>query len=205
MPRCVRPKSVARGRNRSGVTNLACAIDRNHVWCRPGSAVVRHVLLRPWVVPAGEFRFRSVNDIRATPAPDRVLESRLGLGRKGKRRRRWLWVGLALLAAGAGTWFYLARGPAHTYVAKPVTRGTLAVTVSATGTLAPRNQVDVGAEVSGRIDKLMVDFNDRVKKGEVLARINTDQYVAQLQQAQASLAQAQATLQQSTLDSRPLC
>jgi HlyD family secretion protein len=84
-------------------------------------------------------------------------------------------------------------------VTKPVTRGTLAVTVSATGTLAPRNQVDVGAEVSGRIEKLMVDFNDHVKKGEVLALINTDQYAAQLQQARASLAQAEATLQQTSL------
>ncbi|HEY5047062.1 MAG TPA: efflux RND transporter periplasmic adaptor subunit [Rhizomicrobium sp.] len=141
----------------------------------------------------------TVNDIHTTPTPDRVLESRLGLGRKRKRRRRWLWIGLALLAVGIGTWFYLRGGPSHTYVTKPVTRGTLAVTVSATGTLAPRTQVDVGAEVSGRIDRLMVDFNDHVKKGEVLALINTDQYVAQLQQAKASLAQAQATLVQSTL------
>jgi HlyD family secretion protein len=141
----------------------------------------------------------SMNDIHAIPAPDRVLESRLGIGRKGKRRRHWLWAGLALLVLGGGTWFYVNRGPAHTYVTKPVARGTLAVTVSATGTLAPRNQVDVGAEVSGRIDKLNVDFNDHVKKGEVLALINTDQYLAQLQQAQASLAQAEATLQQTTL------
>ena len=40
------------------------------------------------------------------------------------------------------------------------------------------DQVDVGAEVSGRIDKLYVDFNDHVKKGEVLALINTDQLAA---------------------------
>ncbi|MBV8977912.1 MAG: efflux RND transporter periplasmic adaptor subunit [Alphaproteobacteria bacterium] len=89
------------------------------------------------------------------------------------------------------------RGTApHAYLFKPVSRGILAVNVSATGTLAPRDQVDVGAEVSGRIDKLEVDFNDHVKKGQVLARINTDQLVAQLQQAQATLEQAQATLAQ---------
>jgi len=52
---------------------------------------------------AGGVRVTFVNDIRATPTPDRVLESRLGLGRKGKRRRLWLWPGLALLVAGAGT------------------------------------------------------------------------------------------------------
>jgi HlyD family secretion protein len=140
-----------------------------------------------------------MNDVRATPTPDRMLESRLGLGRKRKRRRLWLWGGLTVLVIGVGTWFYLHSGPAHTYVTKPLERGTLAVTVSATGTLAPRNQVDVGAEVSGRIDKLNVDFNDHVKKGQVLALINTDQYLAQLQQARATLAQAQATLVQTTL------
>ncbi|HEY3638501.1 MAG TPA: efflux RND transporter periplasmic adaptor subunit [Rhizomicrobium sp.] len=140
-----------------------------------------------------------MNDIHTKPVPDRMLESRIGLGRKGKRRRIWLWVGLAVLLLAGASWLYLRGGPAHTYVTKQVSRGTLAVTVSATGTLAPRSQVDVGAEVSGRIDKLNVDFNDHVKKGQVLALINTDQYVAQLQQARATLAQAQATLQQTTL------
>jgi len=141
-----------------------------------------------------------VNDVHSRPLPDQALASRLGLGRKTRRRRRWLWIGGAILiVAVGGGWLYLRSGPAHTYITKPVARGLLAVNVSATGTLAPRDQVDVGAEVSGRIDKLEVDFNDHVKKGQVLARINTDQYMAQLQQAQASLAQAQATLEQSTL------
>ncbi len=70
--------------------------------------------------------------------------------------------------------------------------------VSATGTFAPRDQVDVGAEVSGRIDALYVDYNSPVKKGQLLARINTDQLEAQLGQAKATLAQAQATLLQSS-------
>jgi HlyD family secretion protein len=137
-----------------------------------------------------------VNDTHVAPAPDQDIASRLGLGRKGKRRKRWIWIGGAVgvvLIAGV---FMMRGGTAHTYVTKPVTRGTLAVTVSATGTLAPRDQVDVGAEVSGRIDVLTVDFNDHVTKGEVLARINTDQLKAQLQQARATLAQAEATLRQ---------
>ena len=141
-----------------------------------------------------------MNNVHAKPTPDRELESRLGLGRGGKQRRRWLWLAGTLAALVIGTvWYELRSGTGHTYVTQPVVRGTLAVNVSATGTLAPRDQVDVGAEVSGRIDKLFVDFNDHVKKGQVLALINTDQYVAQLQQAKASLAQAQATLRQSTL------
>ena len=151
------------------------------------------------VVSLGHLR-NSVTDVHTRPLADPLLASKLGIGRKGKRRRRWLWLGgaAAILAIGAG-WLWLRGAQAHAYVTKPITRGTLAVTVSATGTLAPRDQVDVGAEVSGRIDKLEVDFNDHVKKGQLLARINTDQYMAQLQQAEASLEQAKATLEQVKL------
>jgi HlyD family secretion protein len=140
-----------------------------------------------------------VTDTRLAPAPDQEMASRLGLDRKGRRWRWWIfWIVAILLVAGIG-FYVVSRGKAdHAYVFRPVTRGTLAVNVSATGTLAPRDQVDVGSEVSGKIDKLDADFNDHVKKGQVLARINTDQLVAQLQQAEATLEQAQATLDQMT-------
>jgi HlyD family secretion protein len=128
------------------------------------------------------------------------MADRLGLTRKGKRwRRRLIWGAVILLAVGGLAAVMLRGAPPHTYVTKAVTKGELAVTVSATGTLAPRDQVDVGSEVSGKIDKLEADFNDHVKKGQVLARINTDQLVAQLQQAEATLEQAQATLDQMTM------
>jgi HlyD family secretion protein len=140
-----------------------------------------------------------MNDTRSGLKPDQELASRLALGRRSKWRRRTFWIVVVLLVAGGAGWFVTRGAAAHTYITKPVARGLLAVSVSATGTLAPRDQVDVGAEVSGRIDKLYVDFNDHVKKGQVLALINTDQLVAQLQQAQATLAQAQATLEQSQL------
>ncbi len=78
-----------------------------------------------------------------------------------------------------------------------VVRGDLAVTIHASGTLAPREVVEVGAEISGRIDQVLVDFDDHVKKGQVLARINTEQLSAQLAQARATLAQAQATYDQA--------
>lgn len=137
-----------------------------------------------------------MNDARIFPTPDSDLTSKLGIGVKKSRRRRWWWIGggiVVVLIIGA---FMMRGGAAHTYATKAVSHGDLAVTVSATGTLAPRDQVDVGSEVSGKIDKLEADFNDHVKKGQVLARINTDQLVAQLQQAQAALDQAQATLAQ---------
>ncbi len=117
-----------------------------------------------------------MNKSKAGPGVDPLMASRLGLGARAGRRRLWLWAGAALIVVAAGAGYYLSRPPARAYVTQPITWGTLDVTVSATGTLAPRDQVDVGAEVSGRIDKLEVDFNDHVRKGQVLALINTDQY-----------------------------
>ena len=75
-----------------------------------------------------------------------------------------------------------------------MTNGPLTVTVSATGTLQPQDQVEVGAEISGRVDSVNVDFNDPVTKGQVIAVINTDQIRAQLAQAQAALNAARATV-----------
>lgn len=94
------------------------------------------------------------------------------------------------------------------YVTEDVVRRSLDVEVTATGNLRPTNQVDVGSETSGRVDAVYVDVNDRVTRGQVLARINTDVIDDQIKQASASLAasraaqaQAQATL---TLDTAQL-
>ena len=85
-------------------------------------------------------------------------------------------------------------GPKLNYETAKVVRGDLTVTVSATGTLQPGTKVDVGTEVSGKIDQLLVDSNDHVKKGQLMAVINTDTLQAQLDQFRATLAQARATL-----------
>ena len=125
--------------------------------------------------------------------PDDELAERLGLELKPRRRlitrKRALWsavLAALMLVIAVGVYFWRGQGPAG-YVTAAVTRGPLVVTVSATGTLTPQDQVDVGAEISGRLDAVNVDFNDRVKKGQVLAVINTDQIRAQLAQAEASL------------------
>jgi HlyD family secretion protein len=133
--------------------------------------------------------------------PDADLVHRLGLNRLDVRRfsrRQHVLAGTGAIMLLVIFYFVFRGGPRHDYVTAPVTRGDLTVTVSATGTLQPKDQVDVGAEVSGRIDAITVDFNSRVKKGQLLARINTDQLQAQLLQARATLAQAQATLGESS-------
>lgn len=69
--------------------------------------------------------------------------------------------------------------------------GTITNTITATGTVEPIDQVEVGTQVSGVINKLYVDFNSRVKKGQVLAEIDRSKLNEQLAQSKASLASAQ--------------
>jgi HlyD family secretion protein len=75
-----------------------------------------------------------------------------------------------------------------------VEKGNITNTVTATGTIEAVTSVDVGTQVSGIIDNIYVDFNDRVKKGQLLAMIDKKQLTAQLEQSQATLNQAQAQL-----------
>ncbi|HEY8004464.1 MAG TPA: efflux RND transporter periplasmic adaptor subunit [Phenylobacterium sp.] len=103
-----------------------------------------------------------------------------------------------LVAAGlllGGFLLFRALQPhAARYVTASVRRGDLVVTVTATGTLAPVNQVDVGSELSGTVVKLYVDDNDIVHRGQVLAELDTSRLRDTVNQTQAALASAQANL-----------
>jgi HlyD family secretion protein len=129
------------------------------------------------------------------------LARTLGLGATQGRRRgylKWAVPAAALVVVlFAFRWFGGDESQAVQYRTTEVTRGDLTVTVSATGTLQPVNQVDVGSEVSGTIRDVAVDFNDRVKLGDVLAVLDTDQLEARVKQARASLGLAQAQVQQA--------
>lgn len=99
---------------------------------------------------------------------------------------------LLVLAIVSGT-FVATRGKATAqYVTQPVARQDLTQNVTASGTVNPQNTVNVGTQVSGTIQEIDVDFNSKVRKGQVLARLDTSQLQAQLAQAQAGLQQAQA-------------
>ena len=76
-----------------------------------------------------------------------------------------------------------------------VTSGPITLTIAATGTVRPTTTVAVGCEVSGAISELAVDYNDRVVKDQIIARINPEIFEAELQQAEADVAAAQASEQ----------
>ncbi len=122
-------------------------------------------------------------------------------GKSGFPGKYGLWLAAALLlAAVAFAWVFLrGRGGAQTprYQTEKVTRGDLVVTVSATGNLQPTNQVDVGSEISGTVESVFVDDNDRVKKGQVLARLDTSRLEDQVVKDRAAVAAAEAQVQQT--------
>ena len=120
----------------------------------------------------------------------------LGLDEPADGRRRLLpWVlGAVLLAlAGLGVAYFTSgdNGAVRFRTAEAQT-GRLTVIVTATGQLKPVNQVDVGTEVSGTIESVAVDYNDRVSAGEVLAQLDTAKLEAQTLQSKAALASARA-------------
>lgn len=112
--------------------------------------------------------------------------------KSGKYKR---WLGILIIAIFlVGIFSYINRGPKaeYNYQTTTVERGNITVTITAAGTLQPLNQVQVGSEISGLIEEVLVDANDFVEKNQVLARIDTDQLQAKLQQSQAALRVAQA-------------
>ena len=126
---------------------------------------------------------------------------------KASRLRRFLpWAGAALLAMLLAAGYAYLRpagtGKAPTYLTDAVTRGNLLVTVSATGNLKPTNQVDVGSEISGTIEAVLVDDNDHVTRGQVLARLDTSRLEDQVTKDRAALeaAQAQVLQMRATVD-----
>jgi len=81
------------------------------------------------------------------------------------------------------------------YQTAPVTRGPITQLVTATGTLNPVVNVQVGSQVSGNIQKLFADFNSKVKAGDVVAQIDPVLFQATVTQAEGDLASAQAALE----------
>jgi HlyD family secretion protein len=128
---------------------------------------------------------------------DTDIKEALGAGsgkERWKRRAYWM-VPLVLIVAAFALWANVQRrasaAVAH-YRTETARRGDLTVTVTATGQLKPTRTVDVGSQVSGIVDEVFVNYNEQVKRGQILAKIDTEKLDAQVLQDKASLQSAHA-------------
>jgi HlyD family secretion protein len=131
--------------------------------------------------------------------PDDIAKV-LGTERRSRRLTPYVLAVATVLALLAVAGYFLL-GPGNDaapprYATEALRRGDLVVTVSATGKLQPTNQVDVGSELSGTLQEVFVDDNDRVAKGQVLARLDVSKLRDQIEKSRAALTAAQAQLRQ---------
>lgn len=118
---------------------------------------------------------------------------------------RWLWPIVIVIALAALAYWYFGSSAdkgEQGYRTEAVTRGEIRTAISATGTLSATATVDVGTQVSGILQSVDVDYNDAVKKDQVIARIDPSTYQARLEQAGASLASARAGLNEAQASAR---
>lgn len=122
-------------------------------------------------------------------------------------KKKWI-VAIATLALiAAGTFFLLSGGSAgnsamtkKSYEYAMVSRGKLETVITSSGTLAPVSTVSVLSQMSGIAEKVYADYNDHVKKGQVLVTLNTDMLKLEQKEAQATLSSAQANYNLAALD-----
>lgn len=125
--------------------------------------------------------------------------------RKTFRRppRRLLWLGAGLLVIVAAVLFFVLRGgdKVAPWRTETVSRGDITRTVSASGTLKALVTVEVGSQLSGQVTEVLVDFNDRVRRGQVLAVLDPQTYDSRIEQSRAAVAasSAQVAQQQANL------
>ncbi|MEY2634034.1 MAG: hypothetical protein RIR00_2688, partial [Pseudomonadota bacterium] len=117
-------------------------------------------------------------------------------------RRRLPWPRLALLGGAALLAIFLLLpgdrgGPRGQFIQAPAQHGHLSVTASANGTLQPTTSVDVGSELSGTLAKVLVQENDRVKKGQLLAQLDTAKLQDAVAKSRAAVAAAEARVAQA--------
>src|SRR5213596_1617477 len=117
-----------------------------------------------------------------------------------KRFVPWLVIIVGLLLLIALVVRQCRNGGAANYQTATVTRGPITQAVTATGTLNPVVNVQVGSQVSGNIAKLFADFNSQVKAGQVVAQIDPALFQATVTQAEGDLANAQAALELAKLN-----
>ena len=117
---------------------------------------------------------------------------------------RLLWLIVLAGAAGGGGWWYYHqdRQAAPQYLTAAVVRGDLTQVVTATGQLNPRTNVQVGSQISGILEKVLVDYNSPVKAGQVIAKIDPATFQATVHQAEGDLADAKSKLELAEVETK---
>lgn len=124
----------------------------------------------------------------------------LQLHKSRRSGKTWLILLLILALLAGGYYAWLASHPIQEtprYVTQAAEQGDLLVKVSATGNLEPINQVDVGSELSGMIEAVLVDDNDHVIQGQVLARLDANRLRDQANKSRAALTASEAQVVQA--------
>ncbi len=135
----------------------------------------------------------------------------LGLAAGSSHKKTWLLaVVVVVILLAAAVFFFLQPGnpqDSQLFKTDTVTRADIAVTVSATGSVEPKDEVEVSSELSGIMDEVYVDYNDHVTAGQALAQLDTSTLSAavlekqsSLKSARANVARAGAELEEARLD-----
>lgn len=130
-----------------------------------------------------------------------LLEELESFSSKKRINRKFIYIAIAIISFLAIVLFFIFNGNDKSnkieYITKKVTQGDLSVVVSTTGNLNPTNSVEIGIEVSGTLKEIFVDFNDEVKAGQILAKIDTVKLQSQVDSSTAALAIAVANQKES--------
>ena len=112
------------------------------------------------------------------------------------KRSRWIPILALVVVAVVGIWWWKARstGSVPKYRTAEADRGSIESVVSATGTIRPVVQVEIGSQVSGTVDKLYADYNSRVRAGQILVELEKSSFVAREVQAEAAVTRADASV-----------
>lgn len=120
-------------------------------------------------------------------------------------KKNFLYIGSAVVLVVIGFFVYRSFGSTEkniSFETAKIGKGTISNTVTATGTLEAIKTVEVGTQVSGVIEKIYVDYNSQVKKGQLLAQLDETPLLTQLEQSKASVDQSEAEVkyQKATYD-----
>lgn len=156
-------------------------------------------------LPSGQMgEVMPVSEIFRQNGGDTRMKVKINTFVQAIRKRQKLLVSLAILSAAVvfAFLFWGNKANASDYMTAKVERTNVAVTVSATGTLQAVTTVQVGSQASGAVAWLGADFNSQVKRGQVIAKLDSTSFDAQIASASAAVASADAAVEAAETDIR---